>query len=96
MSDDKPKVFANDPIQIATENQRSAVRTAIAHLESGGPHVDPYLRALHLEMALDVLVKSVRKCALLDNRPLDADRVHARHLAVLALMFGDEAPEEVA
>lgn len=96
MSDDKPKVYANDPIEEAVKNQRTAVRTAITHLESGGPHIDPHLRALHIELALDVLVKSVRKCARLDNRPLDADRVHARHLAVLALLYSDEAPDEVA
>ena len=95
---EQPKVFANDPIQIANENRHHAVHTAIAHLRSGGAHVDPNLRDLHFEMALDVLIKSVQKCARLDNRPLDVDRVHARHLAVLRLMYGDQAEvsEEVA
>lgn len=92
---DKPKVFANDPVVIANENRHHAVHTAIAHLRAGGANIDPNLRALHFEQALDVLIKSVQKCALLDNRPLDVDRVHSRHLKVLALLYG-EAPEEVA
>lgn len=95
---DQPKVFANDPIQIAEENRHHAVHTAIAHLRSGGAHIDPHLRALHFELALDVLIKSVQKCSHLDNRPLDAARVHSRHLAVLATLYqaGVAVPEEVA
>lgn len=98
MTEDKPKIFTADPIQIANENRHYAVHTAMAHLTSGGPNIDPHLRALHFELALDVLIKSVQKCSRLDNRPLDVDRVYARHLAVLALMHGDPAPvaEEVA
>jgi hypothetical protein len=90
MTEKTPKVFANDPIVIATENRHHAVATAIAHLRSGGAHIDPHLRALHMELALGVLLASVRKCALLDNRPLDADRVHTRHLQILALLYGEE------
>lgn len=93
---DKQKIFVNDPIQIANENRHHAVHTAIGHLCSGGANIDPNLRDLHFEMALDVLIKSVQKCARLDTRPLDADRVRARHLAVLTLMDGDRASDEVA
>lgn len=98
MSDDKPKVYFNDPVQMAEQNRHHAVHTAIAHLRDGGSHIDPHLRALHFELALDVLIKSVQKCSLLDNRPLDANRVHTRHLAVLALLYkaGVPEPEEVA
>lgn len=87
---DQPKVFANDPVTIANENRHHAVHTAIAHLRSGNAHIDPALRALHFELALDILIKSVQKCARLDNRPLDANRVHSRHLAVLTLLYGEE------
>jgi len=92
---DRPKVFANDPVVIATQTRHHAVATAITHLRSGGSNIDPHLRALHFELALDVLIKSVQKCSLLDNRPLDVDRVHARHLAVLSTLYG-RAPDEVA
>lgn len=102
---DKPKVFANDPIQIANENRHHAVHTAIDQFRSvprvvdpisGQSRIDPHLRALHFELALDALIKSVQKCSHLDNRPLDVDRVHARHLAVLALLHGGERSDEVA
>jgi hypothetical protein len=95
---DKPKVFTADPVQIANENRHHAVRKAIEYLRSGGPHIDPHLRALHLELALDALIKSVQKCARLDNRPLDVDRVHTRHLQSLALLYesGVVPDDEVA
>jgi hypothetical protein len=92
---DKKSLFASDPVETANENRRYAVRTAIELLQSGGAFVDPALRDLHFEMALDVLIKSVQKCSLLDNRPLDPDRVHTRHLATLAMLYA-EAPGEVA
>ena len=91
---DKPKVFAADPVEEADKNRHHAVATAIAYLESGGPHIDPHLRALHFELALDVLIKSVQKCSRLDNRPLDVDRVHTRHLAVLAMLYGETPADE--
>lgn len=81
------KVFAADPVEIATEKRRQAVREAVGLLRSGGAHIDPHLRALHFEMALDTLIKSVQKCARLDNRPLDAERVYTRHLQVMALLY---------
>lgn len=86
------KVYFNDPVEMAEQNRHHAVHTAIELLRSGGAHIDPHLRALHFEMALDVLIKSVQKCSHLDNRPLDVDRVHTRHLAVLTLLYG-EMPE---
>lgn len=93
---DSKSLFAYDPVKMAEENRHYAVRTAIDLLRSGGAFIDPPLRALHFEMALDVLIKSVQKCSHLDNRPLDVDRVLARRLAVLKLLYGDELPEEVA
>lgn len=93
---DKPKLFSNDPIQIANENRHHAVHTAIAHLYSDGVKVDPTLRDLHFELALDVLIKSVQKCARLDTRPLDVSRVQSRHQAVLTLLQGNPASDEVA
>lgn len=93
---EKLKVFTADPVVVANENRHHAVATAIAHLRSGEAHLDPHLRALHLELALDVLIKSVQKCALLDNRPLDVDRVHTRHLQLLALLYGEAPDGEVA
>lgn len=83
MSDSK-NLFAYDPVEMAEENRHYAVRTAIDLLRSGGAFIDPHLRALHFELALDTLIKSVQKCSNLDNRPLDPCRVDARHRAVLA------------
>lgn len=91
---DKSKVFTNDPIQSADENRLDAVQTAIAQLCSGPAHSDPLLRALNCRLAVDVLSKSVERCVILDNRPLDADRVHARANATLAMLHGQ--PGEVA
>jgi hypothetical protein len=94
--DDKPKVFANDPIQSATENRRDAVHTAIAQLRSGPAHSDPLLRALNCRLAVDVLTKSVQRCVILDNRPLDPDRVLSRANAALAMLNGQSDPGQVA
>lgn len=85
---DSKSLFAYDPIKIANENRHYAVRTAIELLRSGGAFIDPHMRELHFEMALDVLLKSVQKCSILDNRPLDPSRVESRHQAVLALLPG--------
>lgn len=89
------KVFASDPIEIAAEKRRQSVREAVGLLRAGGSHIDPHLRALHFEMALDVLIKSVQKCAHLDNRPLDAERVHSNHLACLTFLY-EALRDEVA
>lgn len=66
-------VITADPQVIADQCRRHAVRTAVQHLVAGAPH-----------LALLVLIRSVKRCAHLDNRPLAADRVRDRTQALLA------------
>ncbi len=84
----------NDPIVAARENRHDAVHTAIAQLRSGPAHNDPLVRALNCSLAVEVLSKSVERCVILDNRPLDPDRVLSRHNAALVKLHG--YPDKVA
>jgi hypothetical protein len=66
-------VISADPQTIAEQCRRYAVRTAVKHLVEDAPH-----------LALLDLIRSIKRCAHLDNRPLDADRVRGRARALAA------------
>jgi hypothetical protein len=93
---DKVDVVVNDPIEAASENRHDAVEAAIAQICSGPAQTDPLLRALNCSLAVDMLSKSVERCVILDNRPLDPARVLARHRAAFAMLHGESTPSEVA
>jgi hypothetical protein len=61
------EVVSSDSIMLAGQCQHYAVRTAVQQIVDGAPH-----------LALATLHRSVRRCALLDNRPLSAERVVLR------------------
>lgn len=87
---DRPKVFVNDPIQIARDNQRHAVKTAIGLLRADTE--DPATHALHVDQAVATLYASARRCVKLDTRPLDVDRVQHRIDRLWALLTDDREP----
>jgi len=63
----------NDALVVAEQCRHHAVRTAIQHIVGNEPNC-----------ALLVLIQSVRRCAHLDHRPLDAARVTDRANKLLA------------
>jgi len=66
-------VISADPRTIAEQCRHHAVRTAVKYIVDDAPH-----------LALLDLIRSTKRCAHLDNRPLAADRVRDRARALLA------------
>lgn len=70
--DEAQEVVVSNSIRLAVECRRHAVRTAVQQMVDGTPH-----------LALATLLRSVRRCAHLDNRPLSAVRVVDRANALV-------------
>jgi hypothetical protein len=77
--DEALEVVVSNSIRLAVECRRQAVRTAVQQIVDDTPH-----------LALATLIRSVRRCAHLDNRPLSAERVFAR-AAQVEQMVGEAA-----
>lgn len=60
-------VTVANSVDLSEQCRHHAVRTALAYIVDDCP-----------TLALAELIKSVRRCAHLDNRPLSAERVHRR------------------
>jgi len=63
------KVYSADPVTMSEQCRHHAIRTAVQKLVDGEPTA-----------AAEILRKSLTRCAHLDNRPLDPDRVAARYV----------------
>jgi hypothetical protein len=71
------KVYSADPLVLAEQRRHHTIRTALAHIVAGEPST-----------ALELLRKSVERCARLDHRPLDPARVMQRYEAMLRTLGG--------
>jgi hypothetical protein len=70
-------VYSADPMVMAEERRRHTVRTALAYIMDGQPST-----------AVELLRKSVERCARLDHRPLDPARVMKHYEATLRRLGG--------
>lgn len=74
------KVYTADPLIMAEQCRHAAVRAALAEIVGGTRrHGEP--DAMLRARIVNDLTRSVKKCAHLDNRPLDPGRVNARAAA---------------
>ncbi|GAB3952395.1 hypothetical protein GCM10029976_090510 [Kribbella albertanoniae] len=64
---DPREVITVNSVSLAEQCQNHAVRTAVQQIRDGVP-----------SLALGTLLRSIRTCANLDNRPLSAERVQER------------------
>jgi hypothetical protein len=80
---DPGEVITVSSVSLAEQCQNHAVRTAVQQIRDGVP-----------SLALGTLLRSVRTCANLDNRPLSAERVRKRadELAIALGGYGYRVP----
>lgn len=78
--DEAQEVVVSNSIRLAIDCRRQAVRTAVQQIVDGTPH-----------LALATLLRSVRRCAHLDNRPLSPERVSARAERLVEQWVGEAA-----